>query len=377
MEELLKLIPAHTKNAIRTKLRRMGVSNDCKWTTEEIDIIKTNHNLLAKDIAKLLGNKRTEIAICKKLVKLGFKKRNPNPWTPEEIGILENLGSTTFSTELADLIPNHPPHVIAGKCNELGITKDEECRSRLGKYGQEYVKDQHYKLDQNLKLDDLNDTTYQVLIGSILGDGCVSYAYVNGTNCIFEEGHGIKQRDYVIWKSKLLKIFEPNYYDTCTPHMSTASHPIFTLLRQKFYGQETEKNLIPIEFLDRFSLFGLLIWYLDDGYLGRNEAGLKPSGRIRRTYPLIIGKGYNYVDFNNASTFINTKLQLTSYLLQRPHRGGMNKLLCLNNDKNSFMPLWQKMAIEYELPECMYYKLNMHNKKTWEPEPLRERKEAI
>lgn len=49
-------------------------------------------------------------------------------------------------------------------------------------------------------------TAEQVIIGSILGDGSLRKRGIN-CNTMFIEGHGIKQKEYLLWKAKILNFF--------------------------------------------------------------------------------------------------------------------------------------------------------------------------
>lgn len=102
----------------------------------------------------------------------------------------------------------------------------------------------------------------QILLGSLLGDGSIEWGKLS-KNPRFIEDHSLKQSDYLLWKKELLP-FPTRYveylnrkYPICC--ICSRSSPIF-----KKYYEWKYKNQIN-EIIKRLELFGLLIWYLDDG----------------------------------------------------------------------------------------------------------------
>ena len=73
--------------------------------------------------------------------------------------------------------------------------------------------------------------------------------------------------------------------------------------------------------------------------------------------PSIAAKGWNYDELVKAVTVINNKLNLSLYVMQYKHREGMNKVIEFGKNKNNMLIAWQKIAIKYNLPKCMFYKL--------------------
>lgn len=114
-----------------------------------------------------------------------------------------------------------------------------------------------------------------VILGSILGDGCIER---NGTYVRLKIGHGLKQQDYVQWKSKLLEPFcahQPRFVKGAIHRktgirysrveVSTFSLPVFEEYWQKFYVQG--KKQIP-EDIDKLLTepLAIAVWFMDDGY---------------------------------------------------------------------------------------------------------------
>lgn len=118
-------------------------------------------------------------------------------WTTEEVEILKNNWKNLTNSQLAKLIPNHSRDAISRKLGRIGIKLSKEDISWRMKYAHSFVDFNNIcKLDQNLKLEKLNNSTLQILLGSMLGDGSSNKQSKNLRNCRFTEGHGLKQSDY-------------------------------------------------------------------------------------------------------------------------------------------------------------------------------------
>ena len=370
--ELHALLSNHTKIAIGSKRRRLGVKiGNNKWTEEEMQVLRKHANCPLEELVKLFPH-RTKNALSKKILKSGMrsKLKTALQWQSQEDELLLKNGMNLSSVELSGLLQNRNPSAIAARCFKLGIRKNKSCRVRLATSAQQAMNlDALRKLDQRIVLEDLDNTTRQVLMGSMLGDGCITKSK-NSAAYHFYEGHGPNQRDYVLWKKDHFSIFEPTAYKNT---ITTPVHAIFTKLRGAFYHSSGgDKQFIPIEIIDQLDLLGLMIWYLDDGYLGRPKSGLKHNGKFRRTNPHIICKGYDMCDLNNACDSLNKHYDLSLCVKKSRHKGGLNKCISINGDKNYIFPIWQKAALQLHLPLCMHYKLNMHNGTLWENESTRE-----
>ena len=199
-----------------------------KWTDEEILILKNNEKKSLEELSILLSN-RTINSIKLKRLKLGMEKFRKK-WTIEELEILKKYGNNCLNKDLKILLPERSLHAIESQIRDMGIYKKLELKISHGKRMGHLNKDLHYKLDQTIKMENLDNITYQILIGSLLGDGSITNQNRN-EKFIFKEGHGISQFDYLVWKHTNLGIFKPNKvsYKNNSPIFSTPSHPIFDL----------------------------------------------------------------------------------------------------------------------------------------------------
>jgi len=264
---------------------------------------------------------------------------------------------------------------ISIKRKRLGIELPDEYLSRQGAYGRSFVNNDNLcKTDHSLTLNDLDDTTKQVLLGSVLGDGSIKKNGSGGKmrgkwsqrNFIFYDMHRSPQFDYTDWKASKLQTFlakssrndEKNRSETWT-----VSHPIFTMLRDKFYPAMTKCNkcMIPADIVEQMDELALLVWYFDDGYIGVRPDGFDTKGHHKRPQPRIAAKGWNYEDLCRAAEILNKNLGLHLYVLTFKHRDGVGKEVKIPaKDRDYLFQLWQQLAKQHGVPECMMYKLNLH-----------------
>ena len=115
----------------------------------------------------------------------------------------------------------------------------------------------------------ITDNQKQIVIGAILGDGClIPNAW--GKNYRLQIEQSAKQRDYCFWKYEALKNFvktKPQFQERNKSwKFRTISHPVFTMLATQWYDKNRHKQL-PDEGMKWISPLVLAIWYMDDGGL--------------------------------------------------------------------------------------------------------------
>ena len=120
---------------------------------------------------------------------------------------------------------------------------------------------------RNLKTVPLNEIQRAVVIGNILGDGCLCENW-SKTNYRLIISHSIDQKEYIEWKYQILKrwiLTEPRFYEKNRSFtIRTVSHPELTEFRNLFYPQG--KKIIPENIEDLLSNpLTLAVWYMDDG----------------------------------------------------------------------------------------------------------------
>jgi recombination protein RecA len=132
----------------------------------------------------------------------------------------------------------------------------------------------------------LSDQQWQVVFGSLMGDGHLAPNLRDRHGVRLRLGHGPKQVDYLDWKVSLLG----NIPNTRTTRSTGAQHVDFTPLpelgelREVMYWGDGKKHLSE-EFLKALDPLALAIWYMDDGSFTRRAKGVQArtaggSGRV-------------------------------------------------------------------------------------------------
>lgn len=129
-------------------------------------------------------------------------------------------------------------------------------------------------------------TLEELIIGSLLGDGCIPKLYKYSKNNYLQIGHGPKQKEYCKYKYDLFTEFgvTNKFLYSITKNeryrngfiedyrFKTKALPIFNEYRNLFYPEG--KKIIPTQILEKINEKILAIWYMDDGALaGRLRAG--------------------------------------------------------------------------------------------------------
>ncbi len=133
----------------------------------------------------------------------------------------------------------------------------------------------------------ITDRQKQIIIGKILGDGCLET--VNGITYRLKIEHSAKQKDYVDWlyaELKNLATAEPKFklHKSCKRKNSgkywfnTAYSPSFRFYGKQFYPQG--KKVVPKLIKRWLTPLTLAIWFMDDGSVKSKEC----KGRILNTH---------------------------------------------------------------------------------------------
>ena len=124
----------------------------------------------------------------------------------------------------------------------------------------------------------------QLLIGSLLGDGCFCSVGSGNKNKCLSIAHSEKQEEYLKYKHSILAKYG---LASCICKYRTVSsrykvgecrgsrfksrlHPIFTEIRNNCYDSNGHKR-VNKEFISDIDAMGLAIWYMDDGYVTKNS----------------------------------------------------------------------------------------------------------
>ena len=195
----------------------------------------------------------------------------------------------------------------------------------------------------------------QVSLGTLLGDGSLTYCknIFCSSGLIFS--HSLKQQEYATWKASLLHNFTPhvqistnvNSYGKTRIRVNTNVSQKFTKIKNLCYNNGKKK--VTVEWLKQLDFLGFAIWYMDDGYLNtsskNNAIGLSTEGFSLEEVELII----NFFKENNIVSYI------------KAYRG----LYGITISTESSEKIWQQ--IRKYIPECMQYKLPERHRGYYDP----------
>lgn len=115
-----------------------------------------------------------------------------------------------------------------------------------------------------------NDEQEQILLGSILGDGCI----LNRTsrNPIYTECHSIHQMEYLSWKQTRMYPFMRDLdvgHKGTSVMMRSRALPQLGFYRGVFYPDG--KKIVPVETLEWLDDLALAVWFMDDGAVSKRD----------------------------------------------------------------------------------------------------------
>lgn len=232
----------------------------------------------------------------------------------------------------------------------------------LKKYNIGFVKPKH--LYSDLRKTDFSEFQKSLVIGSILGDGCI-YKKSNSKNCIFETRHSMKQKEWAMWKVTNLKpffsgksvltvkgqlnhrfedIYGVRYVNTGDDiRIIVNSHPYFTEIRNIFYPEG--RKIIPVDYLEgRFNMTSLAVLLGDDGCLLNKGYGLK-----------ICTQGFEKKDVYDFADFLSILFDGTISVYKAKHYISGTKYYIYMGGLAHQKPFISE--IRNTLPKCMHYKL--------------------
>ena len=232
----------------------------------------------------------------------------------------------------------------------------------LKKYNVSFVKPKH--LYSDLRETDFSEFQKSMVIGSILGDGCV-YRKSNTKNAVFEIRQSVKQKEWAFWKANNLKpffggkavmivkgqlnhkfedIYGVRYVNTNDDiRICINSHPYFTEIRDTFYPKG--KKTIPVDYLEgKFNMTSLAVLIGDDGCLLNKGYGLK-----------ICTLGFEKKHVYEFAEFLSTLFDGTISVYKAKHYiSGVKYYIYMGSLAHQKLFISELRNI---LPKCMHYKL--------------------
>jgi recombination protein RecA len=132
----------------------------------------------------------------------------------------------------------------------------------------------------------LGDQQWQVILGSLMGDGNISPNRSGRSGVRFRLGHGARQAAYLYWKVSLFGNIEHTLHTGSRGAVFADFTPLPELeeLRRAVYFGDGRKHL-SWDYLKALTPLALAVWYLDDGSFTVRSEGLQErtsggSGRI-------------------------------------------------------------------------------------------------
>jgi len=113
-----------------------------------------------------------------------------------------------------------------------------------------------------------NSDQWQIILGSFLGDGCVSELPCSGRYRL-RIIHGEAQYEYCKWKAYIMGINTLEY----VPENGYSKKPAYRFCTKMFDTEKlfpSKKGDCPQWIIDEIDLRGIAIWYMDDGSIGKN-----------------------------------------------------------------------------------------------------------
>ena len=249
-------------------------------------------------------------------------------WSRSEVKCLELNFPTMRDNKLAGII-NKSPNAIRIKASRLWIKKNTT-----------YVR-------KNLKL---TKTEEQLVVGGLLGDlSCRKTSTSKYPR--LEGGHSQKQKNYLIWKTNLLKRLDCNIRKSKINTYLYQSKSFKSLEKYYNFFYSTGTKTINREILNLLDDFGLLIWYLDDGHYFKRDKNIN-----------LYTNGFSYKEQLLIQTWFGEKYEFNPkiYETKDPKNYPEKSWFYLHfnvEDSKKLISLFKK----FEVPNCMKYKLGFQN----------------
>jgi len=194
-----------------------------------------------------------------------------------------------------------------------------------------------------------------VIIGSLLGDGSIQR---NHKRWIFSEEHTEKQKEYIVWKSRMIPgsrytEYERDFGKVC--RLRTISDEYYLKLRNEWYPNG--KKIVPKSILKNLDEIALTVWYLDDGDNAGSKKQMKYlDGLTHRNTARIATHSFTYKEnlllrralHKNFGIVVNITKDREYYRMYFPSK---------TKAVDKLMEIAKKTFIELDIPESMKYKI--------------------
>src|SRR5215470_6212055 len=126
----------------------------------------------------------------------------------------------------------------------------------------------------------LSTQQLQLILGSLMGDGCLSPNTRSRSGTRFRMGHGAKQAAYLDWKIEMLGNIPCSRSTNAKGAVFADVHPLPELaeLHEAVYFGDGRKHL-SWEYLKALTPLALAVWYMDDGSFALRSKGMQERTR--------------------------------------------------------------------------------------------------
>jgi len=280
----------------------------------------------------------------------------------EVIFCISNYGK--FKTSIFTKFSEHQINEIIKLCdNGEKVYKIAEIfgvdRHTISKILKRYGRKSNYsskKFDKVRKIP-FSENHKNIIIGTLLGDGCI-YKQRKNTNNMYKYylSHSKKQKEYFLWKFNNLKPFITKYYETETNILgkthnqlkaTSIAHSEFKFYADMFYDNNVK--IIPKNIALFLNPITMAIWFMDDGSLNRKSCEEKGYG-LR-----ICSLNFTYKDHiilkDALKICFNINVKIGAY-----NRNDKKYYYINFNKRNSWL---LKNIIDDYVIDSMKYKLNL------------------
>lgn len=264
------------------------------------------------------------------------------------------------------LLKYYPNESTEKICDDLGLSKSTiytlARRNNIYKSDQ-YLKGLHNELMKckenkylaNIENISLTQLESNIIVGSILGDGNLTFS-PRGRNAYYREHFSIKQKEYREWKISSIKSLKFRIENEC--HLKSPSHPVFTEFYEKFYIDGiktiTEEN---IKLLSH--PIGLACLYMDDGTLVIDSS--KKVIKKVNLFPRIAIYTQSFSREENIILMNHLKKRFGVILKIKKVKNGSNYILEINKKKD-VIKFFNVIEPYIEKIPSMNYKIDIQTK---------------
>jgi recombination protein RecA len=126
----------------------------------------------------------------------------------------------------------------------------------------------------------LSEQQMQVVLGALMGDGCLSPNLRGRSGTRFRMGHGARQAAYLDWKVSLLGNISHSRTVNAKSAVFADFRPLPELaeLREDIYGDDGKKHFT-WDYLKSLTPLALAVWYMDDGGFTVRSKGVQERTR--------------------------------------------------------------------------------------------------